>query len=165
MQAIQVTFFNRDLCIETYAMPDSGSDYSQITQKVADELQVQQLKDIDLPLASHHGEHSIKTADVMIRIRTLYSSLPVVRILVSATAMEEFRMPRVHFEMLNEISTDLPCLQEIRFTTIRDKLRGILIGADTFMATVPKQFTTGPTGTPYEVNILPGWTLTGPVLE
>ena len=57
LQAIPVTLFNRDLCIETYALLDSGSDNTQITQKVVDALQVQQPKDINLPLASLHGEH------------------------------------------------------------------------------------------------------------
>ena len=52
--------FQQDLCIETYALLDSGSDKTQITQKVADALHVQQPKDITLPLASVHGEHSVK---------------------------------------------------------------------------------------------------------
>ena len=93
---------NRDLCIETYALLDGGSDNTQITEKVADALQVQQPKDITLPLASLHGEHSVKTADVTIGIAALCSSCPVIRIPVYATAMEEFRMPRVQIEMLNE---------------------------------------------------------------
>ena len=163
LQAIPVTLFNRDLCIETYALLDSGSDNTQITQKVADALQVQQPKDITLPLASLHGEHSVKTADVMIGIGALYSSCPVIRIPVYATAMDEFRMPRVQIEMLNEICRDHSHLQSIRFPTIRDNRIGILIGADAFTATVPRQFTTGPTGTPYGVNTLLGWTLTGPI--
>ena len=90
LQAIQVTLFNRDLCIETYALLDSESDNTQITKKVADALQVQQPKDITLPLASLHGEHSAKTADVMIGIGALCSSCPVIRIPVYATAIEEF---------------------------------------------------------------------------
>ena len=59
---------------------DSGSDNTQITQTVADALQVQQPKDITLPLASLHDEHSVKTADVMIGIGALCSSCPVFRI-------------------------------------------------------------------------------------
>ena len=163
LQAIPVTLFNRDLCIETYALLDSGSDNTQITQKVADALQVQQPKDITLPLAALHGEHSVKTAEVMIGIGALCSSFPVIRIPVYATAMEEFRMPRVQNEMLNEICRDHSHLQNIRFPAIRDNRIGILIGADAFTATVPRQFTTGPTGTPYGVNTLLGWTLTGPI--
>ena len=106
LQAIPVTFFNRDLFIGTNALLDSGSDNTQITQKVADPLQIQQPKDITLPLASLHGELSVKTADVIIVIGALYSSCPVVRIPVYTTAMEEFRMPRVQIEMLNEICRD-----------------------------------------------------------
>ena len=116
-----------------------------------------------LPLASLHGEHSVKTADVMIGIGALYSSCPVIRIPVYATAMDEFGMPRVQIEMLNEICRDHSHLQSIRFPTIRDNRIGILIGADAFTATVLRQFTTGPTGTPYGVNTLLGWTLTGPI--
>ena len=99
----------------------------------------------------------------MIGIGALYRSCPVIRIPVYATAMEEFRMPRVQIEMLNEICRDHSHLQSIRFPTIRDNRIGILIGADAFTATVPRQFTTGPTGTPYGVNTLLGWTLTGPI--
>ena len=72
-------------------------------------------------------------------------------------------MPRVQIEMLNEICRDHSHLQNIRFPTIRDNRIGILIGADAFTATVSRQFTTGPTGTPYGVNTLLGWTLTGPI--
>ena len=118
-------------------MLDSGSDNTQITQKVADALQVQQPKDITLPLASLHGEHSVKTADVMIGIGALYSSCPVIRIPVYATAMDEFRMPRVQIEMLNEICRDHSHLHSIRFPTIRDNRIGILIGADAFTAQFP----------------------------
>ncbi|XP_075264069.1 uncharacterized protein LOC142355955 [Convolutriloba macropyga] len=160
-RAIIVTLFNRDLCIETYALLDSGIDNTQITQKVADALQVQQPKDITLPLVLFHGEHSVKTADVIIGIRVLCINCPVIRIPVYATAMEEFRMPRVQIEMLNEICRDHSHLQNIRFPAIRDNRIVILIGADAFTATVPRQFTTGPTGTPYGVNTLLGWTLTG----
>ena len=165
LQAIPVILFNRDLCIETYALLDSGSDNTQLTQKVADALQVQQPKDITLPLASLHGEHSVETADVMIGIGALCSNCPVIRIPVYATAMEEFRMPRVQIEMLDEICRDHSHLQNIRFPAIRDNLIGILIGAHAFTATVPRQFTTGPTGTPYGVNTLLGWTLTGPISQ
>ena len=103
LQAIPVTPVNRDLCTETYALLDSGSDNTQITQKVADALQVQHPRDITLPLASLHVEDSVKTADVMMGIAALCSSCPVIRIHVYATAREEFRMPRVQIEMLNEI--------------------------------------------------------------
>ena len=65
--------------------------------------------------------------------------------------------------MLNEICRDHSHLQSIRRPTIRDNRIGILIGAYAFKATVPRQFTTGPTGTPYGVNTVPGWTLTGPI--
>ena len=165
LQAIPVTLLNRDICIETYALLDSGSDNTQKTQKVADALQVQQSKDITLPIASLQGEHSVKTADVMIGLGALYSSCPVVRIPVYATAMEEFRMPRVQIEMLNEICRDHSHLQSIRFPTIRDNRIGILIVADAFIATVPGQFTRGPTGTPHGVNTLLGWTLTWPISQ
>ena len=163
LQAIPVTIFNKNLCIETYALLDSGSDNTQITQKVADALQVQQQKDITLPLASLHGEHSGKTADVMIGMGVLCSSCPVIRISLYATTMEEFRMPRVQIEMLNDICRGHSHLQNIRFLTKRDNRIGIMIGADVFTATVPRHFTTRPTGTPYGVNTLLSWTLTAPI--
>ena len=146
-------------------MLDSVSDNTQITQEVSDALQIQQPKDIDLPIASLHGEHSVKTADVMIGIGALCSSCPVIRIPVYATAMEEFRMSRGQIEILNEICREHSHLKNIRFPAIRDNRSGILIGADAFTATVPGQFTTGPTGTPHGVNTLLGWTLTGPFLS
>ena len=101
----------------------------------------------------------------MIGIGALCSSCPVIRIPVYERAMEEFRMPRAQIEMLNEICQDHSHLQNIRFPAIRDNRTGILIGADAFTATVPRQFTARPTGTPYRVNTLLGWTLTGPILQ
>ena len=63
--------------------------------------------------------------------------------------------------MFNEICKDHSHTQNIRFPTFRDNRIGILIRTDAFTATVPRQFTAGPTGTPYGVNTLLGWTLTG----
>ena len=163
LQTIPVALFNRDLSFEAYALLDSGSDNTQITQKVADALQVQQPKDITLPLASLHREHSVKTADVMIVIEALCSSCLVIRFPMYATTMEEFGMPRLQTELLNEICRDHSHLKNIRFPTIRDNRIGFLTGADAFTATVPRLLTTGPTGTPYGVNTLLGWTLTGPI--
>ena len=115
-----VTLFNRDLCIETYALLDSCSDNTKKIQQVADVLQVHQPKQITLPLTSLHGEHSVNTADVLIGIRPLYSSCPVIRFPVLATAMEEFQMPRIQIEMLNEICKNHSHFQNKRFPTIRD---------------------------------------------
>ena len=96
LQTIPVALFNRDLSFEAYALLDSGSDNTQITQKVADALQVQQPKDITLPLASLHGEHSVKTADVMIVIEALCSSCLVIRIPVYHLPLNIFKGPDGH---------------------------------------------------------------------
>ena len=65
--------------------------------------------------------------------------------------------------MLSEICRYHAQLQNIRLPTISDNRTGILIGADAITATVPRQFTTGPTGTPFGVNTLLCWTLAGPI--
>ena len=141
---------------------DSGSDNTQITQNNADALRIRVAKDIELPLASLHGEHTVTTADVMIGIGPLRSSKPVTSLPVYATSIEQFQMPTVPAEMLNRLCTDHDHLAEFNFPQIRDNKIGILIGADAFLATVPRHFTTGKPGTPYGVNTMLGWTLTGP---
>ena len=163
LQAIPVTLLYKDFNIETYALLDSGSDNTQITQNIADALRISVPKDIQLPLASLHGEHTVTTADVMIGIGSLHSSKPVTNLPVYATSIEQFQMPIVPAEMLNRLCRDHDHLAEINFPQIRDNKIGILIGADAFLATVPRHFTTGKPGTPYGVNTLLGWTLTGPV--
>ena len=163
LQAIPVTLFYKDFNIETYALLDSGSDNTQITQNIADALRIRVPKDIELPLASLHGEHTVTTADVRIGIGSLHSSKPVTSLPVYATSIEQFQMPIVPAEMLNRLCRDHDHLAEINFPQIRDNKIGILIGADAFLATVPRQFTTGKPGTPHRVNTLLGWTLTGPV--
>ena len=90
LQVIPLKLFNRDLCVETYGLLDSGSDNTQITQKISDALQFQQPTDITPPLASLLGEYSVKTADVMVSIGVLYSSFPVIRIPVSAPPEHKF---------------------------------------------------------------------------
>ena len=93
-----------------------------------------------------------------------YSSCPLIRTPVYATAMENFWRSRVQIEMLNNICRGYShVVQNIRFPSIRDNRIRILNGADAFTATVVKQFTTGPTGTPYGVNTLLEWILTGPI--
>ena len=163
LQAIPVTLFYKDCNIETYALLDSGSDNTQITQNIADALRIRVPKDIELPLASLHGEHTVTTADVMIGIGSLRSSKPVTSLPVYATSIEQFQMPTVPAKMLNRLCRDHDHLAEVNFPQIRDNKFGILIGADAFLATVPRHFTTGKPGTPYGVNTMLGWTLTGPV--
>ena len=75
IHVIPVTLFNRDLCNETYALLETGSDNTQIRQKVADALQVQQPKDITLPLASLHGEHSSQNSRCHDRHRSFVQQL------------------------------------------------------------------------------------------
>ena len=163
LQAILVTLFYKDLNIETYALLDSGSDNTQITQNIADALRIRVPKDIELPLASLHGKHTMTTADVMIGIGSLRSSKPVTNLPVYATSIDQFQMPTVPAEMLNRLCRDHDHLAEVNFPQIRDNKIGILIGADAFLATVPRNFTTGKPGTPYGVNTMLGRTLTGPV--
>ncbi|XP_075243712.1 uncharacterized protein LOC142337964 [Convolutriloba macropyga] len=163
LQAIPVTLFYKDFNIETYAILDRGSGNTQITQNIADALRIRVPKGIKLPLASLHGEHTVTTADVMIGIGSLRSSKPVTSLPVYATSIEQFQMPSVPAEMLNRLCRDHDHLAEVNFPQIRDNKNGLLIGADAFLATVPKYFTTGKPGTPYGVNTMLGWTLTGPV--
>ena len=106
---------------------------------------------------------TVTKADVMIGIGSLHSSKPVTSFPVYATSIEQFQMSIVPAEMLNRLCRDHDHLAEIKFPQIRDNKVGMLIGADAFLATVPRHFTTGKPGTPYGVNTLLGWTLTGPV--
>ena len=161
--AIPATLFYEDFDIETHALLDSGSDNTQIIKNVADALRIRVPKDIELPLASLHGEHTVTTADVMVGIGSLRSSKRVTSLLVYATSVDRFKMPTVPAEMLNRLCRDHDHLAEIDFPQIRDNKNGILIGADAFLPTVPRHFTTGKPGTPYGVKTLLGWTLTGPV--
>ena len=165
LQAIPVTLFYQDANIETYALLDKGSDNTQITQNFADALRIRVPKDIELNLASLHVEQTVTTADVMIEIGSLRSSKPVSSLPVYSTSIEQFQMPTVPAEMLNRLCRDHDHLADNNFPRIGDNKIGILIGADAFLATVPRHFTTGKPGTPYGVNILLGWTLTGPVLQ
>ena len=105
------------------------------------------------------------TADVMVGIGSLRSSKRVKILPVYASSVDQFKMPTVSAEMLNRLCRDHDHLAEIDFPQIRDNKNGILIAADAFLATVPRHFTTGKPGTPYGVNTLLGWTLTGPVLQ
>ena len=120
-------------------------------------------KNIELPLASLLGEHTVTTADVMIGIGSLRSSNPVTSLSVYTTSIEQLQLPTVPAEMLNRLCREHDHLADINFPQICDNKIGIFIGAEAFLATVPRHFTTGKTGTPYGVNTLLGWTLTGPV--
>ena len=82
------------------------------------------------------------TADIMVGIGSLRSSKPVTSLPVYATSIEQFQMPTVTAEMLNRLCRDHDHLAEINFPQIRDNKIGILIGADAFLATVPRHFTT-----------------------
>ena len=83
------------------------------------------------------------TADVMVGIGSLRSSKPVTSLPVYATSIEQFQMPTVPAEILNRLCRDHDHLAEIIFPQICDNKIAILKGADAFLATVPRQFTTG----------------------
>ena len=72
-------------------------------------------------------------------------------------------MPTVPIQMLNSVCKDFGHSSGINIPQIRDNRVGILIGADTFTATVPLKYTIGQPGTPYGVLTQLGWTITGPV--
>ena len=103
LQATAVTLFYKDFNIETYALLDSGSDNTQITQSTADALRIRVPKDIELPLASLHGEHTVTTAHGIIGIGSLHSSEPVTSFPVYATSIEQFQMPTNPSEMWNRL--------------------------------------------------------------
>ncbi|XP_075250873.1 uncharacterized protein LOC142343070 [Convolutriloba macropyga] len=157
---IPVTLFYKDFNTKTYALLDRGSGKTQIAQNIADALRITVPKDIELPLASLHGEQTVTTVDVMIGIGSLRSSKPVTSLSVYATSIEQFQTPTVPAEMFNRLCRDHDHLTEINFPQFHDNKIGILIGADAFLATVPRHFTTGKPGTPYAVNKLLCCTLT-----
>ena len=161
LQAIPFTLFYQKFNMETFALLDSGSDNTKITQNIADALRIRVPKGIELPLASLYGEHTVTTADVMIRIGSFRSSKPVTSLPVYASSIKQFQMPTYPAENLNRLCRDHDHLAEVNFPQFRDNKIGILIGADNFLATVPRHFTTDKPVTAYGINTLLGWTLTG----
>ena len=152
LQAIPVMLFYRNFNIKTYALLDSGSDNTQITQNFADAPRIRVPKDIELPLASLQGDHTVTTADVMIGIGSHRSAKPVTSLPVYATSIEEFQMQTVPVEILNRLCRDHDHQAEINFPQICDNKIGIHIGVDAFLAIFPKNCTTAKPGTPYGIR-------------
>ena len=165
LQAIPVILYTEDVSIETYALLDSGSDSTQITNSMAKALGIKNTDHIAVPISSLYGEHIITSTEFLLGIGSLNSTRPLFNLPVYATSASDFQMPNVPVEMLNSICADYDHLNNIIFPKIRDNRIGVLIGADAFIATVPLKFTTGPPGTPYGVLTQLGWTVTGPVAQ
>ena len=100
LQSTPVRLFNRDFFIEIYALLDNGSDNTQITQKVAEAYQVQQPKDIILPLAPPHGDHDISCLNSVHHEVKL-----VVGLRLWVVELDRHRQPSVIFVLSLPLST------------------------------------------------------------
>ena len=158
-----VTVFSETVSIETYALLDSGSDNTQITRTISYALGISDRKSVTIPVASLYQEHTIETTEVFLEFGAIDSSRPIINLPVFATSTTDFQMPTVPIQMLNSVCKDFGHLSGINSPQIRDNRIGILIGADSFTATVPLNYTIGPPGTPYGFLTQLGWTIAGPV--
>ena len=163
LQTIPVTVFSETVSVETYVLLDSGSDNTQITRTIADALGISDRKSVTIPVATLYQKQTIETTETFLGIEAIDSSRPFLNIPVFATSTTDFPMVTVPIQMLNSVCKDFDPLSGINFPQIRDNKIGILTGADAFTATVPLQYTIGPTRTPYGVLTQLGWTITGPV--
>ena len=150
-QFIPVIFYTEDVSIETYALLNSGSDNTQITNSMAKALGIKNIDHIAVKISSLYREHIITSTEVLLGIGSLNSTRRLFNLPIYATSASGFQMPNVPVEMLNYICADYNHLNNISFPQIRHNRIGVLIGADAFIATVPLNFTTGPPGTPYGV--------------
>ena len=162
-QAIPVILYTEDVSIETYALLDSGSDNTQITNSTAKALGIKNTDHIAVPISSLYGQHTITSTEVFLGIGSLNNTRTLFNLPVYATSASDFQIPNVPVQMMNSICADYDHLNNIIFPQIRANRIGDLIGANAFIATVPLKFTTGPPGTTYGVLTQLGWTVTGPL--
>ena len=141
LQAIPVILYTEEVSMETYALLDSRSDNTQITNSMAKALGIKNTDHIAVPISSLYGEHIITSTEVLLGIGSLNSTRPLFKLPVYATSASDFQMANVPVEMLNSICADYDH-NNITFPQIRDNRIGVLIGADAFIATVPLKFTT-----------------------
>ena len=92
LQAIPVIFYTDDESKETYALLDSGSDNTQITNSMAKALGVKNTDHIAVPISSLYGEHIITSAEVLLGIGSLNSTRPLFDLPVYATSAYDLQM-------------------------------------------------------------------------
>ena len=74
LQAILVILYIEDVSIETYALLDSGSNNTQITNSMAKALGIKNTDHIAIPISSHFGHHIITSTEVLLGIGSLNST-------------------------------------------------------------------------------------------
>ena len=151
LQAIPLTVFSEMVSIETYALCDSGSDNTQITQTIAEASGIRDRKSVTVPVSSLYQEHTIETTEFFHGIEAIDSSRPIINLAEFATCTTAFQMTTVPIQMLNSVCKDFGHLVGINFPQTRHNKIGILIGTNSFTATVPIKYTIGAPGTPYGV--------------
>ena len=154
--------FSETVSIETYALPDIGSDNTYITKPISEALGIRDMKSVKIHVALLYQEHTIETIEIFLGIGATDSSRPIINLTEFATSTTDFQTPAVPIQMLNSVCEDFSHLSGINFPQILDNKRGIPVGADAFTAIVPLKNTIAPPGKPYGVFAQLEWTITGP---
>ena len=88
---------------KTYALVDSGSDITQITNSMAKAFRMKNTDNIAVPIVYLYEEPIITSIEVLLGIGSLNSTRSVFNQPVYELSASDFRMPNVTVNMLNSI--------------------------------------------------------------
>ena len=163
LQVIPVTLFGNDNRRHNcYAILDNGSTISYVLNTTADKVRAPKTSEFDLNV-SHAFDESVMHANlVRLDIGKFNSGQPLFR-LNYVHAVNNWTFNDAPVNDLNEACSSYPHLQHIHFPKLSDNKIQILLGVDATQYILEREFLQGPSGSPFALRNLLGWTITGPI--
>ncbi|XP_075264413.1 uncharacterized protein LOC142356371 [Convolutriloba macropyga] len=163
LQVIPVTLFGNDNKRRNcYAILDNASTISYVLNTTADKVRAPKTSEFDLNV-SHAFDESVMHANlVRLDIGKFNSDQPLFR-LNYVHAVSNWTFNNAPVNDLNGACSFYPHLQHIHFPKLSDNKIQILLGVDATQYILEREFLQGPSGSPFALRNLLGWTITGPI--
>ena len=163
LQAIPVTLFGENKeKVECYAILDNGSTISYVLDTTANGINAPKAIQFDLNVMHAFDQSVINANLVRLDIGRYNDDEPLFR-LNSVHSINNWKFSDAPVQELNETCATYSHLQHIKFPNLGNNKIQLLLGVDATQFILEREFLQGPTGTPFAIKNLLGWTITGPM--
>ena len=162
LQFLPVTLFNNGIKLDCYTILDNCSSCSYILSKTAETLQCKPSQQLQLSVRGAFSKDKVSSSLVRLSIGPHNSTKPTFT-LQSVYPFEALIFDAIDANNINKSCSLYNHLRHVNFPDLGDNTVQILLGVDAFWNFAERDIRKGPTGTPYAVKNLLGWTITGPL--
>ena len=146
--------------MDTYALLDSGSSLTLLTDAAARHLVPDLEPNETITVAGVHSTNELLVASLQVTIGPYRSSTQPYT-LDNVVTVPRLNLNNVQPDIINEICHKNPHLSHIVMSTLANKNVSLLIGMDAYDLILSRVVINGPPNSPMAINTLLGWTVAG----